>query len=54
MGFTFIHHPEKRWQSMLDQQLMPTEQSHQTQAISIADNHGHFAQAFWVQVFHKT
>jgi hypothetical protein len=51
LGFTLIHHSEKEWQSMLDQQLMSTAQSHSTQAISVANNHGHFAQAFWVQVF---
>ncbi len=39
---------------MLDQQLTPTKQNHLMQAISIADNHGHFAQVFWVCVFHKT
>jgi hypothetical protein len=38
---------------MLDQQLTSSEQSHSTQAMSVADNHGHFAQAFWVQVFTK-
>jgi hypothetical protein len=31
-----------------------TEQSHLMQPISVANNHGHFAQAYWVQVFHKT
>jgi hypothetical protein len=32
--------------SMLDQQLTSIEQSQQMKAISIADNHGHFAQMF--------
>jgi hypothetical protein len=36
----------ERQQSMLDQQLMSTEQSQKTKAISIADNCGHFAQMF--------
>jgi hypothetical protein len=35
-----------RQQRMLDQQLMSTEQSQKTKAISVADNHGHFAQTF--------
>jgi hypothetical protein len=35
-----------RQQSMLDQQLTSTEQSQKTKAISVADNHGHFAQMF--------
>jgi hypothetical protein len=35
-----------RQQSMLDQQLMLTEQSQKTKAISVANNHGHFAQTF--------
>jgi hypothetical protein len=39
---------------MLDQQLMSIEQNHSTQAISIANNHGHFVQASWVQDFHRT
>jgi hypothetical protein len=43
---------KERQQSTLDQQLMSTEQSHETQAISVTDNHGCFAQMFWVQVFH--
>jgi hypothetical protein len=38
---------------MLDEQLTSIEQSHLMQAISVADNHGHFAQVFWVQVFTK-
>jgi hypothetical protein len=41
-----------RQQSTLDQQLTSTEQSQKTKAISIANNHGHVAQMFWVQVFH--
>ena len=41
-----------RQQSMLNQQLTSTEQRQKTKAISIADNHGHFAQMFWAQVFH--
>ncbi len=35
-----------RQQSTLDQQLMSTEQHQKTKAISVADNHGHFAQMF--------
>jgi hypothetical protein len=41
-----------RQQSMLDQQLTSTEQSQKTKAISVLDNHGHFAQTFWVQKNH--
>jgi hypothetical protein len=51
-----VHPHEKtfkgRQQSTLDQQLMSTEQSQKTKAISVPDNHGHFAQTFEVQVFH--
>ncbi len=36
----------KGWQSMLDQQLKPTKKSHLMQAICIANNQGHLAQAF--------
>jgi hypothetical protein len=54
MGFALIHLPPKGQQSTLDQQLMPIKQSHLMLAISIANNQGHFSQAFWVQVFHKT
>jgi hypothetical protein len=44
-----VYPPEKtfkkrRQQSTLDQHLTSTEQSQKTQAISIADNHRHFAQ----------
>jgi hypothetical protein len=53
MGVTLIHYSQERWQIMLDQQLMPIKQSHYTQAISIANNHGYLTQEFWVQVFHK-
>ncbi len=35
-----------RQQSTLDQQLTSIEQSQKTKAISIADNHGRFAQMF--------
>jgi hypothetical protein len=35
-----------RQQSTLDQHLTSTEQSQKTQAIFVADNHGHFAQTF--------
>jgi hypothetical protein len=35
-----------RQQSTLDQQLTSTEQSQKMKAISIADNHGHFAQTY--------
>jgi hypothetical protein len=40
----------KRMAEYIDQQLTSTEQSHstQTQVISVADNHGHFVQAFWI------
>jgi hypothetical protein len=45
-----VHPHEKifkgRQQSMLDQQLTSTEQSQKMKAISIADNHGHFALTF--------
>jgi hypothetical protein len=41
-----------RQQSRLDQQLTSTEQSQKPKAISVTDNHGRFAQMFWVQVFH--
>jgi hypothetical protein len=43
---------KRRQQSMLDQQLTSTEQSQKMKAISITNNHGCFAQMFWVQVFH--
>jgi hypothetical protein len=54
MGVTVIHHSKKGWQSMLDQQLTPTKQSHSMQAISVADYHPYLMQAFWVHFFHKT
>jgi hypothetical protein len=44
----YISSPNK---STLDQQPTPTKQSHLMQAISNVNNHGHFAQEFWVQVF---
>jgi hypothetical protein len=53
MGVTLVHHSKEGRQSMLDQQLRPNEQSHSVQAISVADNHRYFMQAFWVQVLHK-
>jgi hypothetical protein len=43
MGIMLIHHPKEGQQSTLDQQLMSTEQSQKTLAISIANNHGYFA-----------
>ncbi len=48
----FEDYQKGRQQSTLDQQLASTEQSHKMQAISIANNHGYFAQVFWGQVFH--
>jgi hypothetical protein len=35
-----------RQQSMLDQHLTSTEQSQETSAIFVANNHGHFVQTF--------
>jgi hypothetical protein len=53
MGVTPSHHSKKGWQSTLVQQLMPVEQSHQMQTISITDNQGYLTQALWVKVFNK-
>jgi hypothetical protein len=49
MGIILIHHSKKGQQITLDQQLTSTD--YKTQAITVANNIGHFAQAFWVQVF---
>ncbi len=37
---------QRRQQSTLDQHLTSTEQSQKTKAISVADDHGHFAHMF--------